>query len=65
MRDIEKLTRRKITIVDNHPFVRRGDQPRPAAQAQPQRSHNGRPDQRRGGQRPQQRQGYAPVAKRA
>ena len=66
LRDIEKLTRRKITIVDNHPFVRRGgEQPRPAAQAQPQRSHNGRPDQRRGGQRPQQRQGYAPVAKRA
>jgi ATP-dependent RNA helicase RhlE len=68
LRDIEKLTRRKIAIVDNHPFVRRGgDQPRPATQpqAQPQRSHNGRPDQRRGGQRPQQRQGYAQVAKRA
>ena len=66
LRDIEKLTRRKIAIVDNHPFVRRGgERPRPAAQAQPQRSHNGRPDQRRGGQRPQQRQGYGQVAKRA
>ncbi len=66
LRDIEKLTRRKIAIVDNHPFVRRGgERPRPAAQAQPQRSHNGRPDQRRGGQRPQQRQSYGQVAKRA
>jgi ATP-dependent RNA helicase RhlE len=62
LRDIEKLTRRKLAIVDNHPFARR-DLRAPAAtpQSQPQRSH-GRPDHRRD-QRP--RQGYAPVAKRA
>jgi len=61
LRDIEKLTRRKLAIVENHPFARRDPQPAARPQAQPQRPH-GHPASRRS-RRP--RQGYAPVAKRA
>ncbi len=66
LRDIEKLTRRKLVVIEDHPYARSAPPPAVArpqqpAQAQPQRRQN----QRRGGRGGRPHQGHAPAAQRA
>ncbi len=57
LRDIERLTRRPLSIVENHPFARRdAHAPRPQPQDRRRTPPRRRPDR--------QRQGYAAVARK-
>ena len=67
LRDIEKLTRRKLAVVEDHPYARTAaahpSAPRPQPPAQPQQQRRQGPGRGRCGGRPHQ--GHAPAAQRA
>jgi ATP-dependent RNA helicase RhlE len=63
LRDIEKVTRRQLTVVEDHPFAHT----MPAPQAAPRSQHPGQPQHRRPRRRGRRhgRPGQAPAAQRA